>query len=274
MANASFFRHYPLDARYPQPNPKPTLEEWKAKGYVTADGKVASRTFVAHYVGDYDAPSWLYKAVPAFFNDPARGRVPLGWSWDPTLSDRAPQAFVYAYAHATTNDFFIAGDSGAGYLNPRGLTHRPDSGLPSGLAAWTAYNRRYYARWGMDLTGFVLDGSSGASTDTEWAAYKTFSPAGLGTHFEPGPALHLGVPAAPERDLPDSPDEAAAVIARDAAGAASGPTFQWRRSILKSPDWYARVSDLLREKYPEADVEVVDPYTFFGLIRVHLGGRG
>ena len=43
------------------------------------------------------------------------------------IADRAPQALVYAYRHATTNDFFIAGDSGAGYLNPRALTVRPDS---------------------------------------------------------------------------------------------------------------------------------------------------
>ena len=60
--------------------------------------------------------------MPAFFPDPARGRVPLAWAFDPNLADRAPQALVYAYRHATTNDFFIAGDSGAGYLNPRALT--------------------------------------------------------------------------------------------------------------------------------------------------------
>ena len=81
------------------------------------------------------------------FRNPARGQTPLGWAFDPNLADRAPQALVYAYRHATTNDFFIAGDSGAGYLNPRALTVRPDSQLPSGLDAWTGHCQFDFARW-------------------------------------------------------------------------------------------------------------------------------
>jgi len=52
-----------------------------------------------------------------------------GLAFDPNLADRAPQALAYAYRHATTNDFFIAGEFGAGYLI-HGLTDRPDSKLP------------------------------------------------------------------------------------------------------------------------------------------------
>ena len=273
IASASFSQHYPLKPRYEQPNPRPTIETWKAKGYVTAGGKVVPKCYVAHYVGDYDAPSWLYKAVAAHFSDPKRGEVPLGWAFDPNLSDRAPQAMVYAYRHATPNDFFIAGDSGAGYLNARALTVRPDSKLPSGLNAWALHCQQYYKRWGLSITGFVLDGSAGASTDEEWAAYKTFSPDGLGTHYERGAAMHLGVPSCPERDLPDDVEAAAALIARDAKDSDTHPVFQWRRSILKSPSWYAQLSQLLKEKYPTARVEVVDPYTFFGLIQVHLSSQ-
>jgi hypothetical protein len=272
MANASFFQHYPLKQRYPQPNPKPTPAQWQARGLVAADGRVAKKLFVGHYVGDYDAPSWLYKAVPVFFRDPVRGTVPLGWAFDPNLSDRAPQALAYAYRHATTNDFFIAGDSGAGYLNPRGLTVRPDSGLPSGLRLWREHCRRDFARWDMTITGFMLDGASGASTETEFAAYCTFSPDGLGTHFEKGPALHAGVPTCPEMDLPDSAEQAANLIADRAAKTRGQTAFLWARSILKSPGWYAEVSRRLRKEHPAAAIEVVDPYTFFGLIRRHVGG--
>lgn len=271
MANASFFQHYPLAGGYPQPNGRPSVSHWKARGLIDASGKVAARFFVGHYVGDYDSPSWLYKAVPAFFKDPARGRVPLGWAFDPNLADRAPQTLVYAYRHATTNDFFIAGDSGAGYLNPRALTVRPDSGLPSGLEKWTDYCRRYYRRWDMSITGFLLDGAGGASTEHEFKAYQAFSPDGAGTHFEKGPAVHVGIGTCPERDLPDDAAAAAAFI--DKAAKQRGedePGFLWARSILKSPGWYVEVSRLLAEKYPEAKVEVVDPYTFFGLIRAHL----
>ncbi len=268
MANASFYQHYPLAESYPQPNAKPALADWRARGLVDGDGKVANRLFVAHYVGDYDAPSWLYKAVPCFFRDPARGMVPLGWAFDPNLADRAPQALVYAYRHATTNDFFISGDSGAGYLNPRALTVRPDSHLPSGLKAWTEHCRAYYQRWGMTITGFMLDGYAGASTDLEFGAYQSFSPDGAGTHFEPGASVHARLPTCREHDLPDDVEKAAAVLANAARERRGRPGFFWARSILKSPKWYAELSQRLAERYPDAEVTIVDPYTFFGLIRL------
>lgn len=228
---------------------------------------------MGHYVGDYDAPSWLYKAVPAFFRDPARGQVPLGWAFNPNLADRAPQVLAYAYRNATTNDFFIAGDSGAGYLNVRALTVRPESGLPSGLDAWRAHCRRWYERWDITITGFVLDGAAGAATDVEFTAYRAFSPDGPGTHFEPGPALRAGLPTCPEKDLPDSIEEAAEFVAGQARAAAGRPGFLWARSILKPPRWYADLSRVLRDKHAGLEIEIVDPYTSFGLVRLHLIAR-
>jgi REP element-mobilizing transposase RayT len=41
MANASFYQHYPLKSHYSHPNPKPTLADWRARGWVSASGKVA-----------------------------------------------------------------------------------------------------------------------------------------------------------------------------------------------------------------------------------------
>jgi hypothetical protein len=274
IANASFYRHYPLASRYPQPNPKPTLTDWQARGYVTAARKVANRFFVGHYVGDYDSPSWLYKAVPAFFPDAARGKVPLGWAFDPNLADRTPQALVYAYRHASTNDFFITGDSGAGYLNPRGLSVRPDSGLPSGLKLWTEHCERYCKRWGMSITGFILDGSGGASTELEFEAYRSFCPDGAGTHFEDKPAVHGGLATCREQDLPDDAGQAAEFILKAAAARNGEPGFLWARSILKSPRWYAELSRLLKEKGQAGRVEVVDPYTFFGLVKMRVEEGG
>ncbi|MEI7955133.1 MAG: GxGYxYP domain-containing protein [Verrucomicrobiota bacterium] len=271
MANASVFCHYPLQARYPQPNPKPTRQAWQAAALVNPAGKLAAKLFVGHYVGDYDSPSWLYKAIPAFFNEPRQGRVPLGWAFNPNLADRAPQVLAYAYRHATPNDFFIAGDSGAGYLNPRGLSLRPDSQLPSGLECWAAHCAASFRRWDMTITGFMLDGASGASTDQEFAAYRKFSPDGCGTSFEPAPRIISGVPTCPERDLPDSPEAAAAVIADLARGITTEARFLWARSILKPPSWYEQVSQILRDKHPQAAVAVVDPYTFFGLIQLQYG---
>ncbi len=274
MANASFFRHYPLHAEYRQPNRKPGPAEYRRSGHLDAAGQVKPRLYVGHYVGDYDAPSWLYKAVPAFFQDSSRGRVPLAWAFNPNLADRCPQVFAYVYRRATSNDFFIAGDSGAGYLNPRGLTVRPDSGFPSGLKVWAGHCADYYRRWDMSITGFVLDGASGASTELEFEAYRTFSPDGCGTHYEKTARMIAGVPTCPELDLPGSAEKSAEVILQRARGIEGKPDFLWARSILKPPDWYAALSRHIQEKEPDAPVVVVDPYTFFGLIKVQAAQVG
>ncbi len=271
LANASFFKHYPLAKLYKQPE-RPGPGEWRARGLLDESGKPAKKLFVGHYVGDYDAPSWVYKAVPAFFRNSALGKVPLGWAFDPNLADRVPQALVYARRHATTNDWFISGDSGAGYLNARALTVRPESGLPPGLKAWTKHCREHYNRWDLTITGFLLDGAAGASTDLEFEAYRSFSPDGIGTHFERGPAVKMGIPTCPERDLPDNVEEAARVV-MSAARAQSGKAgFIWARSILKSPQWYADLSAAIERKDPERKVVVVDPYTFFGLVGLEFQG--
>ncbi len=270
IANASFCTHYPLKARYPQPNPKPSRADWQKAGYLTAAGKVAPKLYVGYYVGDYDSPSWLYKAVAAFFSDPQRGRVPLGWAFDPNLADRAPQALAYAYRHATTNDFFIAGDSGAGYLNPRALTDRPDSKLPPALKVWTEHCARYFKQWDMTITGFVLDGSAGASASEEFAEYRRFSPDGCGNIFDLTPQVISGVPTIREWDMPRSAEKTAAFMAQQAVAASKGPRFLWARTILRTPSWHAEVSRILREQHPNAPVVVVDPYTFYGLIKEHV----
>lgn len=274
MANASFFQHYQLKARYEQPNPKPSRAQWQARGFLTDKGPVSPRLYVGFYVGDYDAPSWLYKAVAAFAKDPARGQVPLGWAFNPNLADRAAPALAYAYRHATTNDFFITGDSGAGYLNARGLTIRPDSKLPSGLEAWRQHNLRYCRQWDMTIAGFILDGAAGASTELEYRAYRDFAPDGFGTHYDEAPTLHAGVPACRETDLPDAPAEAAKVLLRRASGRSKDqPAFFWARTILKSPGWHAEVVRRVHAEAGPDQVAFVDPYTFFGLIRQHLGGK-
>ena len=274
MANASFYTHYPLKEHYRQPNPKPTRAGWQQAGYLTAEGKVTPKLYVGYYAGDYDAPSWLYKAVAAYSSDPQRGQVPLGWAFDPNLADRVPQALAYAYRHATTNDFFIAGDSGAGYLNPRALTVRPDSKLPPALRIWTEHCERYFKRWDMSITGFMLDGAGGGSTPEEFSAYKRFSPDGGGNHFDLQPRVISGVPTIREWDMPDSAEATAAYMAQQAAATTNGPCFLWARTILKSPSWHAEVSRHLREKHPQAPVVVVDPYTFFGLIKEQASGIG
>ena len=95
MANASFFMHFPLKEKYPQP--WAAREQLVNRGYLTDDGKVnfAGRDFIIFYVGDWDAASWVYQCLPGIWDHPDRGKVPLMWCISPVLDRRAPMVLDY-----------------------------------------------------------------------------------------------------------------------------------------------------------------------------------
>lgn len=265
MANASFFQHYPLATRYPQ-NPKPTREHLKAAGILDDQGRIAPLCFVAHYVGDYDAAAWLYQTLPKIWNDPARGSTPLSWAFNPNLCERFPLGMAWSRERRSANDWFVAGDSGAGYLNPGNLTEpRSHSGLPSGLAAWERHCRRFYEQWDISLTGFVIDGYSPGFSAEGLDAYSRFSPDGIVGQKVPKRGVHNGMPFLRMRtDLQGSPEEAA----RSLAGFSQGtlPRFVVCRSILQTPTWYAQV-ERETQRLAADRVKVVDLYTLLWLVR-------
>ena len=64
---------------------------------------------------------------------------------------RFPVIYKHLYATKTSNDFFISGDSGAGYLNPTLLLPDPKTGrrgesnvTQSGAQAWIDWNTHWY----------------------------------------------------------------------------------------------------------------------------------
>jgi len=276
MANASVFAHNPTADFYAQ-NPKPTVDDFRARGFVLPDGGVAPRRYVMFYVGDYDSAAWLYHVVPRLWHDPNRGAVPLNWAFNPNLSQRMSPALVYTRSTRTPNDFFIAGDSGAGYLNP-GMLQEPRefSGLPSGISAWREHCEPYFRRWDLSVTGFIIDGFAPGLNAEGKRAYSQFSPDGFAAQkIEPvgmvdnTPYIRMGI------DLPRaSSDEAAAALESSLEGDTSrppfAPEFHCFRTILQSPTWHKEVVDRTYADLPNAAVEFVDAYTFYGLLKLYL----
>jgi len=180
LANGSFWRHYPLKKSYPQP--WVTRDRLRERGYLDDDGRVVSdgREYVVFYVGDYDAASWISQRAIDIWDDPARGAIPLMWCISPVLARRVPMAMDYFRETATPNDYFAAADNGAGYLNPGMLQEpRPISGLPSGLDVWGEHCARFYDRWGLTVTGFVIDGFAPGLDENGLDCYASFSPNGI-----------------------------------------------------------------------------------------------
>ena len=272
MANASFWAAFPLDNAYPQR--WVSRDDLIKKGYLSADGKVnLTKKYFLYYVGDFDAASWLYQMVPVLWDNTTRGKVPMMWSISPALAYRVPMAMHYLRKTATENDYFAASNNGAGYLNPGMLqgSSRPISHLPSGVDQWASHNKPHYERWGLSVTGFVIDGMAEQMNNDCLQAYASFSPSGIVVQKCNKLAISVnGMPvlrAGP--DINDSaPSTASTRLSSYLKGSHPSFPFYWARAILKSPVWYLDVKKGLEKTVPEA--EWVDAPTFFELLRLYL----
>ncbi len=260
LTNASAYMHYPLQAQYAQ-NPRPAPRALEAK------------TYVLIYMGDYDSAAWLSRMIPEVWDDPVRGALPCAWAFNPNLADRVPYVFDRVYATRTPNDWFIAGDSGAGYLNPNLLTgKRLDSGLPDALGLWVEHNQAWYQRFGYSITGFAINGFHGKMPQPVQEAYAKFSPDGVGMQLGYDAPLVNGTPFL--RHVSDiypeagNLEKAAAQMAHFARP--KKPQFLIFRWILQKPGTMKGVRDLLVEKYGDQQWEFCDPYTFFDLYKKSL----
>ncbi|MCY2954093.1 MAG: GxGYxYP family putative glycoside hydrolase [Planctomycetota bacterium] len=269
LANASFYQHFPIKSHYPQKT-KPTLTDLKAKGYVTADNKVAFLAFVLFYMGDYDSSAWLNFHVPKLWQDPAHGQIPCAFAFNPNLDRRVPHALHYARTHAAPTDFFIAGDNGAGYLNPGMLTApRLDPAVPDGWPAWVAHNSAYYKRYDLTITGFIIDGFAPGMATLGFDHYMKFSPDGcLFQHSNPTGLHRNTMPYAKMAWDLDGPSKTAAPKIIELIGS-KRPSFTPIRTILKTPTWHKQTMDLAAQSPQGKDLRFVDPYTFFMLVKLH-----
>jgi len=269
LANASFWTHYPLKEKYPQK--WATIEDLKMRGYLDDKGKVdfKGRNFYIFYVGDYDASSWVAQRTPTIWDDKNRGKVPMMWAISPVLQERVPMALAYFRETATPNDYFVAADNGAGYLNP-GMLQEPRaiSGLKSGLDTWAKHCKKYYERWDLSVTGFVIDGNAPGLSEEGLDCYASFSPNGIVPQKIPLTLLHGAMPVLrSDDDVTESdPTEAANHVLRRVK--ARPVPFHWFRNILKTPTWYMNVADEIKKSDPT--VELLDAPTFFELYRIWL----
>jgi hypothetical protein len=269
MANASVHALHPLRERYPQT--KPTVDDLKRRGLVTADGHVAPRNYVTIYGGDYDSAAWLYWRLPDIWSDPARGTIPVGWAFNPNLADRFALGMDYARRNAKPGDVFIAGDNGAGYLNPSYLVPpRPWSGLPSGLAVWEEHCARYYRQWDLSITGFIVDGNARASAGEVLDAYARFSPDGVIGQKTAREGMHGDMPVMRmEYDIYDVAPATGLIVSRATGDV---PRFFAYRTILWSPTKMKELVDAVKADPQGRAIEFVDPHTLLLLLKQHRTG--
>ncbi|MDD4773092.1 MAG: hypothetical protein PHZ09_05735, partial [Eubacteriales bacterium] len=177
-------------------------------------------------------------------------------------------AFDFIYENFTQNDYFEAGDSGAGYINPR-LLYQPriHSDLPDGSAAYIAHNKKYFSRFDIHTAGFIINGHY--ETDLrQMEDISRFADCGVGYNRYDGSVdvvngtVFMGHTA--DIAVQNTPPEKAVKSALDAIDRQpANKRFHIFRTILVSPTDHNRIYELLRKTRPEARFELVDPHTFF-----------
>jgi hypothetical protein len=107
---------------------------------------------------DGDIPSRLTRFFEAGnWFDPARGQVPMNWGIDPALAQEFPALFEYFYTNATSNDYFVAGPSSAGYTHPSVMPNLASYGaFVSACDAVVGVDAAVI--WDYDLSPSIYDG--------------------------------------------------------------------------------------------------------------------
>jgi len=262
LGNASVWTHYPLKERYRNRAPMPP-----------AQGYDPEKTYVLFYVGDYDAAAWTARFIPKWSLDPALGKNPLMWCFNPNLADRIPMAFDYVYEKFTDRDYFAAGDSGAGYNNPRLLyPPRIHSDLPSGAEANVRHSLPYFERFDLSHIGFVINGVHPLDTRQKYDLSRIAK--GGAAYLGAGDAASVvnGVPFIPHTcDIAvehTDPAKAAEQAAAWMKNAHPDKKFHVFRTILVSPTDHDRILRELKKRVP--GVELLDPFTFFEYLKTAI----
>jgi len=81
-------------------------------------GALEDKVYVSFAIPDGDNLDFVRGRMYDLWRQPTRGAVPIGWSISPALAEIAPAYLELLYADATSNDTFIAGPSGVGYVYP------------------------------------------------------------------------------------------------------------------------------------------------------------
>jgi hypothetical protein len=231
-----------------------------------------NKTYILWGMGDHDASTVHYQFPYVWNSDPARGKLPIAWNIAP-ITRNAPDIMQYLYDTATSNDYLVAGASGAGYANPDYIKDMP---------VWLKWNQELFRNTGYTMSGFILNGNAGLVTAATEQTYRWFSN-DLALFYNP----NLNAPKPDVRstnmvvmgdNVPiangDVQGQANHIYNATAALASPGsaPNFLYIKPAFTSIEFINQVMKKIAAEHPEYRYEAVDPYTYASLIRQKVKG--
>ena len=269
--NQSFHRFYKFEPRKQKVNKNPEI-------------KLENKTYVCIMMADYDSTTTIYEFLPNHWSDPRRGEMPLSWGINPNLMDSYPDIIDYFSDTATANDFIVADATCAGYFNPTRID-------PKYMDLFTKHNKKYYDLMDIDVSPMILDVDD--LTPVVKDAYLAFSPRGIGVCISKDKykTITFVQPEIWKESLPIINLDGAPDVFLKGEFFEKGdykvfadwlyneyfskldlnkPNFHYIRIVWSSPGAVIDGMKTVKEHYPQVNLEVVDPYTFFGLFKENM----
>lgn len=78
---------------------------------------LTNKIYVSLILSDGDNAQYMEHVMKMWWENPNRGKVPIGWTIDPLVCDLDPAMINYYWSTASSNDCLISGPDGAGYAH-------------------------------------------------------------------------------------------------------------------------------------------------------------
>ncbi len=257
--NQSFHRWAPMDG----------LKQHRPKEARTLENKV----YFCIQICDMDSTTPLYDVCPLLWDDPRRGEYPLAWGFNPNLYGVLPDVYAHYYHTASENDYFCADAGAAGYFNPTRIRseHWP---------MVVEHNKYWFERTDTTIAGMVLDCDNPTREVLE--NFSHFAPDGFaslvcsGIHPPCNPPVYghvyNGMPvgfmthaACDWKGMEETCDSLNQMYFQKFTP--DRPHFVYYRITYRSPGEMYDLYERLCAINPELNIEMVDPYTYFDLLR-------
>jgi hypothetical protein len=138
---------------------------------------VQNKIYLTFIMSDGDNLQYDEHLLRSLWDDPNRGKVPMGWTMSPVMLDAMPGLLNYYYTTATANDCLLSGPSGYGYTYPNDWTDA------AALKKFIAKSNDYCRRAGFRIITVWNTINGGINPDVG-AAYAANAPSLLGLTAE------------------------------------------------------------------------------------------
>jgi hypothetical protein len=194
---------------------------------------LTNKVYVSLILSDGDNAQYMEHVMKMWWENPDRGRVPIGWTADPLVCDLDPAMINYYWSTASSNDCLISGPDGAGYAHL-------ELWSPANTAAFAARSDAYLQRSGIRSITVWDNVTTGIAQ-----AYATNCPTLLGLFDDGGSysSVNFGLKTLPLTPTYSSDTNAIISAIRSAAASWNGtaPVFIAGQAVT----WNLTPSDLL-----------------------------